>query len=253
MPAWIVPVAMGVASLAAQLFGQRKQNKENRKLAEFQNDANTEFQEKMLEYNTPASQMGRFQDAGLNPRLIYGQGNPGNQSAPQQYPDIKAADYQRMGEVLPLINQTRLADTQVQATNSKIQLQAVQKSVGELQRQVLEKNPLLDKIGFDAIMTSLTATAQSKLMQSRMDTVVSDWFTRGDSNGKGVQKLDAELKLLEQKYDLGTTDQKIKSEILKSKEFQNSILDVQERFLRDGDIGAQQIFDFMKILLMKLL
>lgn len=29
-------------------------------------------------YNTPFNQMKRFKDAGLNPNLIYGQGNPGN-------------------------------------------------------------------------------------------------------------------------------------------------------------------------------
>lgn len=33
-------------------------------------------------YNSPAEQMKRFKDAGLNPNLIYGQGNPGNASAP---------------------------------------------------------------------------------------------------------------------------------------------------------------------------
>lgn len=32
------------------------------------------------EYNTPSAQMQRFKDAGLNPMLIYQQGNPGNAS-----------------------------------------------------------------------------------------------------------------------------------------------------------------------------
>lgn len=32
------------------------------------------------EYNSPAKQMERFTSAGLNPHLIYGQGNPGNAS-----------------------------------------------------------------------------------------------------------------------------------------------------------------------------
>lgn len=33
------------------------------------------------EYNSPKAQMQRFQEAGLNPQLIYGQGTPGNASA----------------------------------------------------------------------------------------------------------------------------------------------------------------------------
>lgn len=36
-------------------------------------------------YNSPEAQMQRFRAAGLNPHLIYGQGNPGNASSPPQY------------------------------------------------------------------------------------------------------------------------------------------------------------------------
>lgn len=38
------------------------------------------------DYNSPAAQMKRFQEAGLNPNLIYGQGNNGN-SGPVSTPD----------------------------------------------------------------------------------------------------------------------------------------------------------------------
>ena len=37
------------------------------------------------DYNTPSSQMARYQAAGLNPLLIYGQGNPGNASGSPSY------------------------------------------------------------------------------------------------------------------------------------------------------------------------
>lgn len=37
------------------------------------------------EYNSPSSQMARYQAAGLNPLLIYGQGNPGNASGHPSY------------------------------------------------------------------------------------------------------------------------------------------------------------------------
>lgn len=36
-------------------------------------------------YNTPQAQMDRYQEAGLNSQLIYGQGNSGNASSPQAY------------------------------------------------------------------------------------------------------------------------------------------------------------------------
>lgn len=51
-----------------------------KKLAKFQNDLNIQNWNMANEYNSPASQMRRFVAAGLNPNLIYGQGNPGNTS-----------------------------------------------------------------------------------------------------------------------------------------------------------------------------
>lgn len=39
-------------------------------------------------YNHPAAQMARFKEAGLNPHLIYGQGNAGN-AANMSVPDVK--------------------------------------------------------------------------------------------------------------------------------------------------------------------
>lgn len=44
------------------------------------------------EYNTPAMQMQRFKDAGLNPNLIYGQGNAGNAGAVAT-PELRAPEF----------------------------------------------------------------------------------------------------------------------------------------------------------------
>src|SRR5258706_14991604 len=47
-------------------------------------------QDAMNAYNTPANQMARFAAAGLNPNLIYSQGNAGNQPSPVAFnaPDV---------------------------------------------------------------------------------------------------------------------------------------------------------------------
>ncbi len=42
------------------------------------------------EYNTPIEQMKRYQDAGLSPYLIYGQGTPGNADSAPSYSPTKA-------------------------------------------------------------------------------------------------------------------------------------------------------------------
>lgn len=53
-------------------------------LAEQANQHEIDMWNLQNEYNTPAAQMARFKEAGLNPMLMYTQGNPGNAShAPQ--------------------------------------------------------------------------------------------------------------------------------------------------------------------------
>lgn len=109
-----------IAPAASGLFGiitGAMQNQWNRKMVREQN-----------EYNSPAQQMARYRAAGLNPNLIYGQGNSGNQSAPvsQVVPDVAEA----VGKGLSLSTQkkqlsmlqdqgTRQADANIALTYSK--------------------------------------------------------------------------------------------------------------------------------------
>lgn len=58
-------------NMGAQLAQQAMENDYNLKLWNLNN-----------EYNTPAAQMQRFKEAGLNPNLVYTQGTPGNSSSP---------------------------------------------------------------------------------------------------------------------------------------------------------------------------
>lgn len=264
MPAWVVPAIMGAVSLVSSLVGQSKQKKENRKIAETQNLQNEKFIQAQNSYNSPVAQMARFQDAGLNPNLIYGQGNPGNQSSPQQAADIKPVDYGKMGvpEALGLMNQTSLMQSQIQAQNANTRRTGVLTELNALQADVLAKNPLLDPDGFNAIITSLKATAESKVANAGMDTATSEWF-KGDKsfniNGQplhgpaGILKLETELNLLEQKFKLGGLDANIKAQVINSKEFQNAILEVQKRFMTEADITPQHILQFVQLLLMKIL
>lgn len=259
---WIVPAIIGVASLVGGLLQQRKQNKENRRLAEYQNQANKELLQEQLTYDKPINQMGRFQEAGLNPNLVYGQGSAGNQGSPLSYPDIGRTNYQNLGEALPLINQTAMVRSQTQALDAKTRQTYAMTELNKLQAQVLRKNPLLNDVGFKAIIDSLKSTAELKAADAGMKTVTSEWF-KGDKEftidgvrmhgPAGVLKLETELKTILQKYDLSTQDAAVKAEIIKSKAFQNDILEVQKRFMTDGDVTPQHILMFIQLLLMKLL
>lgn len=58
----------------------KEYNRGQLELAKYQNQANINLWNMQNAYNTPAAQMQRYRDAGLNPNLIYGQGSSGNAS-----------------------------------------------------------------------------------------------------------------------------------------------------------------------------
>lgn len=62
-----------------------KQHQYNTELAKYTYDLDLEQWNRQNEYNSPASQMSRFMEAGLNPNLIYGQGTPGNATSSPSY------------------------------------------------------------------------------------------------------------------------------------------------------------------------
>ena len=60
---------------------QREQNAWNEKQAEKANQWNIEQWERENLYNSPMQQMQRLEQAGLNPNLMYSQGNTGSASS----------------------------------------------------------------------------------------------------------------------------------------------------------------------------
>lgn len=250
MPAWLVPAIAGAVSLVSSAIAARKQRQSNMDLAQFQNIQNLRYQAEQNRYNEPKQQMARFAEAGLNPNLIYGQGNPGNQSAPVHYPDIKPVDYQRIPmDVLPLMNQTAMMQSQTQALNAKTRQTGAMTVLTQLQSQVMEKNPLLNTEGYKAIIDSLKSTAEIKASESGIKLM--DKFFAEATRGTQADKVFREVELLEQRFKLGEADLKVKAQILNSLEFKNAILEVQKKFMTDGEITPQHILQFIQLLLMK--
>lgn len=100
-------IIAGGASLLGSALGfgsQKKTNKANMELAKYQNEWQTQENEKAYqrslqmwnlqnEYNSPTQQMARLRSAGLNPNLVYGNGAVGNTTS--NYPQYEPADIDR--------------------------------------------------------------------------------------------------------------------------------------------------------------
>ena len=85
---------MGGASLAGgaiNYFANRENNQSNREMQEMANQHNIDLWRMQTEYNTPANQLTRLRQAGLNPSLLYG--NPTNTASSP--PEMKASKNER--------------------------------------------------------------------------------------------------------------------------------------------------------------
>ena len=78
----VVGAASGVIGAGINAISQARQNKKEREFAtemyQTQKKDEREFWAMQNEYNSPQAQMQRLQEAGLNPAMMYGQGNTGN-------------------------------------------------------------------------------------------------------------------------------------------------------------------------------
>lgn len=74
---WSNPIGSAISG-GFGLLGNYLQYKYNTQLQEKQNQFNLDMWNLQNEYNSPQAQMKRYEEAGLNPALIYSQGNPGN-------------------------------------------------------------------------------------------------------------------------------------------------------------------------------
>lgn len=103
----------GMFDFGASAINIGLQNLWNQKLIKEQN-----------EYNSPKSQMARYQAAGLNPNLIYGQGNSGNQTMIPEIqgplPSTLSASIQKMLAVQAAKKQLRQMDKQTELLDQTI-------------------------------------------------------------------------------------------------------------------------------------
>jgi len=99
MPVPVAAAIAGGAAIAGAGINAGVQGKMNKRAVNYAREAYQQqykdslaFWNMQNEYNAPQAQIQRFQEAGLNPNLIYGQGNAGNAS-PISTPDVQRVDF----------------------------------------------------------------------------------------------------------------------------------------------------------------
>ncbi len=101
-------------------IGQRQTNKTNLRLAKEAREHDVKMWQMQNEYNTPAMQMQRLKEAGLNPNLMYGQGTTGNALTPQKAPvpevgnELSSLAQMSLAPVLSMYQDWRVKNAQIE-------------------------------------------------------------------------------------------------------------------------------------------
>jgi len=126
-PLLAIPAIIGAVTATLNRIKEVRENKRtnraNLELAKYQAEQNQLYLDKQNAYNTPASQMARYGDAGLNPNLIYGQGNTGNQASPGVYEapriDMRTNPVEDISGTLSMYQDMQMRQAQIEKTEAE--------------------------------------------------------------------------------------------------------------------------------------
>ena len=106
-------IIAGASSILGSMLNAKSTNDNNKLQQQLVNDANA--------YNTPGMQMQRFQDAGLNPYMVLGQVNAGNQtSVASTSPVDYSSGVQGIGNAANTLIQAASANSQIEVNKATI-------------------------------------------------------------------------------------------------------------------------------------
>lgn len=106
-------IIAGASSILGSMLNAKSTNDNNKLQQQLVNDANA--------YNTPGMQMQRFQDAGLNPYMMLGQVNAGNQtSVASTSPVDYSSGVQGIGNAANTLIQAASANSQIEVNKATV-------------------------------------------------------------------------------------------------------------------------------------
>lgn len=234
-------------------MGARRQEAANMRIAKFQHDRNWDMYMTDRAYNTPLAQRQRFEAAGLNPALMYGQGTPGNVSAPQ-YPNIQAPNLQAIyADLGSKMQESLLMKSQTDLTNQKVTESGVKQDLMKQQKALIAANPYLNEAYVKSMVTNMEAVATLKQNERNYMVQYPSATDKPGEMNNGQIKMMNDIKLLEAKFNLANADKQIKAKIIESKGFQNELQRIQTEWMKNGEITPQHIYMGIMMILQKLM
>lgn len=262
------------AAQAVTRGGPRRQYKWNKRAAQDTNQMNRDnaiwtleqnrrLQQEQRVYDSPASQMARYKEAGLNPHLIYGNGSSAGSAFPISAPALAASRLDAPSASYPDIAGSFLQAGQslagTQLANQKIRESEGRTALLDMQVDVAKANPMLNPKVYQSLTESMIAVADAKAKEAgytwrQIQEITTDGLNVTITRDSiGARKIRAEIEAMEQRLGLNTTDLAIKNKILESKEFENAVKEIQARWLKDGEVTPQHVYQGVMLMLQRMI
>lgn len=210
----VINAIAALAAAGASIYSsaqQRKNTKDtiraNQSLAEYQYSKDLEMWNRANEYNSPLSQMQRFAAAGLNPNMMYSQGNAGNSASSMPHYNAPTVDYRGMPtllnlpEMLGIYQDFAMRSAQIDSIRAQTE-NTDAKTVNESLRATLNE---LGITNYDVGLEQKRASTDS--MKARTAETDFDVRMKEDLYSYNMQQKEQELRL-------GESDLKLKAQSL---------------------------------------
>lgn len=247
MPGWLAPAA-AILGVGQEIFSRTRAGYETSPQRRAFLDSVRQEQrifDRDAAYNSPAAQMARFKEAGLNPNLIYGQGTSGITSGTAvqasgniQKPDIIAG----IMESVMMGKELEYKDAQIDNIRANTEFINTRGGTEEFKQKrmqqdidYLENNypELMEKLRRENRIGSATESYQKEKIQA--DAIHAS------------QQIETELL----KQGLMEKDGSIKSEVLSGKQLQNALIEMQKKFVEGGEMNASHFWQALMLILSK--
>lgn len=229
----VMPSPKDFFNVGSTLFQNRQSRKFSEKMYNRQYNDALEFWHTQNEYNSPVQQMERFRQAGLNPNLIYGQGNSGPSSS-IPVPDVVPAQFRE-----PRFDGGNSDVMSVLLGQADLRIKAAQADNLQVQNDVIRQDAILralqaERTGFDLqfdrnlVDVSADAKRESlRTMRLQNDVLVDRNAREAALNSSNLQEAAQRmLTMIEQRKSLPLERQRIGVDIRKGQqEIQNMIKD----------------------------
>lgn len=242
----VMPGPKDFFNVGSTLFTNWQQKKYADQAYKRQRADSIEFWNMQNAYNTPEAQMQRFKDAGLNPHLIYGQGNGGN-AAPIPTPDTMPVNFReprldtnsRNGLAEALMLQADLKIKNAQADNLTVQNEVIRQDAALRRFQAERAGYDLD---FERKLTDVSADARRENLRKTRTEI--DIMTNRDAreaalNSSNIQEASQRmLTLIEQRKGMPLERGRVAADIDRIR--QNIAIMEKEGILKDFEIALRQ-------------